>query len=65
MGQSWVPPIPERLVAVLAEQFPDQAADLEWNDREVWFRAGQASVVRWLHAKLEEQLSGGIDTELG
>jgi hypothetical protein len=64
MSQTWVPPIPERLVSVLAEQFPDQAADLEWNDREVWFRAGQASVVRYLRVKLEEQLAGGINTEL-
>ena len=64
MSQTWVPPIPERLVSVLAEQFPDQAADLEWNDREVWFRAGQASVVRYLRVRLEEQLAAGINTEL-
>ncbi len=28
--------------------FPEQSALLEWTDREVWFRAGQRSVVQWL-----------------
>lgn len=51
----YFPPIDERLVAALAAQFPDQAADIDWADREVWFKAGQVSVVRWLAAKLEEQ----------
>jgi hypothetical protein len=53
------PPLTERLIAALAAQFPEQAADLDWNDREVWFKAGQVSVVRWLAAQLEEQEQGG------
>jgi hypothetical protein len=31
---------------------------LDWSEKEVWFKAGQASVVRWLAAKLEEQEAG-------
>lgn len=54
----YFPPIDERLVAALAAQFPDQAADIDWNEKEVWFKAGQVSVVRWLAAKLEEQQEG-------
>jgi len=50
-----IPPIDHRLVALLADQFPDQAPSLELSDREVWFRSGQVSVVRWLSSKLEEQ----------
>ena len=49
------PPIDERLVASLATQFPDLAPDMSMTDREIMFRAGQVSVVRWLAAKLYEQ----------
>lgn len=58
-----IPPISEHLVAVLATKFPDQAPDLDCPDREVWFRAGQVSVVRWLTSKLEEQQNGPFETE--
>ena len=58
-----IPPISERLVAVLATRVPDQAPDLDCPDREVWFRAGQVSVVRWLASKLEEQQNGPFDAE--
>ena len=50
-----MPPIDERLVAALAAEFPDRAPDLEWSDREIMWRAGQVSVVKWLASKLEEQ----------
>ena len=56
----YFPPIDERLVAALAAQFPDQAADIDWSEKEVWFKAGQVSVVRWLAAKLEEQQEEGL-----
>lgn len=56
----YIPPIDERLIAALATQFPERSADLDWNDREVWYRAGQCSVVRWLAQKLEEQQEAPI-----
>jgi hypothetical protein len=57
------PPISENLVAVLAVKFPDQAPDINLSEKEVWFRAGQVSVVRWLASKLEEQQNGPFETE--
>ena len=53
-----LPRLSEQLVAALAAQFPDRAPDLDWGDKEVRFKAGQVSVVRWLAAKLEEQEEG-------
>ena len=50
-----MPPIDERLVAALAAEFPDVAPSLDWSDREIMWRAGQVSVVKWLASKLEEQ----------
>ncbi len=51
----YFPSIDERLVTALATQFPDQCPELDLAEKEVWFKAGQASVVRWLRSKYEEQ----------
>jgi hypothetical protein len=59
-----IPSLSEALVAALAVQFPDQAADLSWPEKEVWFKAGQASVVRWLAARLQEQNENGLELEV-
>ena len=50
-------------MAVLAVKFPDQAPDMDLSEKEVWFRAGQVSVVRWLAAKLDEQQNGPFQME--
>ena len=60
-----LPPISERLVSALAQQFPDRAPDLQWTEKEVWFRSGQASVVRFLVTAMQEQFEKGIDLEVG
>jgi len=51
----YFPPIDEQLVAALGAKFPDQAPSLQMTEKEVWFDAGRADVVRWLALKLEEQ----------
>jgi hypothetical protein len=58
------PRLTDQLVAALAAQFPERAADLDWSEKEVWFRAGQVSVVRWLAAKLKEQQEGAFVLEV-
>lgn len=60
-----LPPISERLVSALAQKFPDRAPDLQWTEKEVWFRSGQASVVRFLVTAMQEQFEKGIDLEVG
>lgn len=59
----YLPQIDERLVAALAAEFPDRAPDLEWSDREIMFRAGQVSVVKWLAQKLEDQQTSVVIIE--
>jgi len=60
----WFPAIDERLLGALGAEFPDRAPDLSWNDREVWFKAGQVSVVRYLAAKYEDQQENGLAIDL-
>ena len=40
------------LVVYLEETFPDRAPDLYLDEKEVWYRAGQVSVVRKLKADI-------------
>lgn len=49
------PPIPQALMEALERQFPERSADLRWSDREVWFRAGERQVVRFLRAQFDKQ----------
>jgi hypothetical protein len=62
--QQRLPNLSEALVAALAVQFPDQSADLSWPEKEIWFKAGQVSVVRWLTSRLQEQNENGLDLEV-
>ena len=59
----YFPPIDERLIAALATEFRDQAPDLDHTEKEIYFKAGQVSVVRWLASKYEEQQNAGIELE--
>lgn len=47
--------ISEKLVDYLKGKFPDKSPDLKDNDKEVWFKAGQSSVVKHLEMLLKEQ----------
>ena len=50
-------------MAALAAEFPDRSPELQWTDREIMFRAGQVSVVKWLLQKLEDQQTNVVITE--
>lgn len=36
------------LLDILDEVYPEKAASLTWTDREIFYKAGQRSVVNWL-----------------
>lgn len=50
-----VPQIDKILVEYLETLYPDKYPNIDTPDKEVWFKAGQVSVVRFLKSKLEEQ----------
>lgn len=55
---SVLPPTVVGLIAYLENQFPSRPPSLKDNDREVWFKAGQRSVVEhllWLRDNDEDQ----------
>ena len=52
----------DELINVLDKIYPDRSPSLKDNEREVWFKAGQRSVVNWLKdlkKRSEDNLLGG------
>jgi len=50
-----LPPLSEVLVVDLDRRFPDKCPDLEMSDREIWFQAGQRSVIDFLIEHFRKQ----------
>ena len=61
---AFLPPIDHKLLVALMEKFPDQAPDINLSEKEVWYRSGQVSVVRWLQNQYEEQAQNPLGTEV-
>jgi hypothetical protein len=49
------PPIDKAMILALEKLFPNVSAQLNWSDKEVWFKSGQVSVVEFLKTKFDEQ----------
>lgn len=50
-----LPWLDDDLVNALDQRFPEQSADLLWSDRDVWYKSGQRSVIRFLKQQQKEQ----------
>ena len=49
------PQISKDFIEELNKLFPEMSADLKWSDKEVWFRSGQRSIVRFLNSHYIKQ----------
>ena len=47
--------INERIINYLKRKFPDKSPELSESEKEIWFKAGQVSVVKHLEALLKDQ----------
>lgn len=50
-----LPAIPKELLDVLNDLFPEQTPDLSMETKEIYYKIGQRSVIRFLNKKFEEQ----------
>lgn len=48
------------LIKELDAMYPDQCPDLKVSDREIWFKAGQRSVVRFLMSLVKENAEAAM-----
>jgi hypothetical protein len=51
----------KELIEHLNKLFPNKVPDISENERQIWFKAGQASVVSYLKQLLEEQNNNLLD----
>jgi hypothetical protein len=51
----------KELIEHLNKLFPNKVPDISENERQIWFKAGQASVVSYLKQLLEEQNNNILD----
>jgi hypothetical protein len=49
------PPIPEDLLKELNNRWPEMSADIQWEEKTVWFASGQRSVIRFLNQVFIDQ----------
>tara|TARA_Y100001963_G_scaffold80315_1_gene111446 strand:- start:169 stop:378 length:210 start_codon:yes stop_codon:yes gene_type:complete len=55
MSASDLPVLTDELLDALDSIYPSKPPDLSWTDREVWYKAGQRSVVDFLKKHQERQ----------
>lgn len=53
------PKVSKALVDVLHQLVPERCPDSSESDRDIWIYSGQRQLVRFLQAKLDEQLESG------
>ena len=51
----------KELIDHLNKLFPNKVPDISENERQIWFKTGQASVVSYLKQLLEEQNNNLLD----
>ena len=58
-----LPVLSESLIVRLEMLFPDKCPDLTEEQKDVWFKSGQVSVIRFLRQTYNEQLQKNILTK--
>ena len=53
--QEKFPPIDDKLLEALDKLFPERTPEINMEMKEIYFRIGQRSVVRFLHEKSKTQ----------
>ena len=58
-----LPDLSSSLIKKLDELYPKRYPEITWEDREIWFKAGQRSVVDFLQQVHDEQNETIISTK--
>jgi hypothetical protein len=56
-----IPPISKGLIEKLNELFPERSAELEWSEKEVWFKTGQRNIIRFLNSHYDKQINSTME----
>jgi len=61
-NQAPFPQISDALIKELNLRFPEHCAELEWEEKQVWFVSGQRAVVRFLNHHYKQQQENVLRT---
>lgn len=56
-----IPPISKGLIEKLNELFPERSAELDWSEKEVWFKTGQRNIIRFLNSHYDKQINSTME----
>lgn len=59
------PLISKPLLDELNQRYPERSAESEWSDREIWLKAGERRVVRFLNEMYKRQNENILESPLG
>ncbi len=65
MQENNFPLIPKPLLDELNHRYPERYPEMEWSDREVWLKAGERRVVRFLNEMYKRQNENILESPLG
>ena len=63
MEDELMPLISEAMINRLEQLYPDKCPDLTNSEKDVWFKSGQVSVIRFLRQTYNDQLQQNILTK--
>ena len=63
MEDELMPLISEAMIKRLEQLYPAKCPDLTNSEKDVWFKSGQVSVIRFLRQTYNEQLQQNIITK--
>ena len=56
-----IPPISKGLIEKLNQLFPERSAELDWSEKEVWFKSGQRNIIRFLNSHYDKQINSTME----
>lgn len=65
MQEKNFPLIPKPLLDELNQRYPERSAETEWSDREIWLKAGERRVIRFLNEMYRRQNENILESPLG
>jgi hypothetical protein len=62
MTEQTLPFIPQDLLDDLNRRYPERCPEVDWSDRDIWLKAGERRVIRFLNEQFKRQNENLLET---
>ena len=62
MNEQTLPFIPQDLLDDLNRRYPERCPEADWSDRDIWLKAGERRVIRFLNEQFKRQNENLLET---